>query len=330
IRATPPLPEDTGLVQVAPTIADAIGFRRPFPRVRSGEAVPGIMNGQSPRLVVEIAWKGVGARELESSPRDWPHLQRLLRVGAGTIHGTTGSLPLDPAATLTTIGTGGLPSEHGITGTLLRNTSGDLTRAWDPGAPVSVIATLPDDLDHLLHQQPKIGIVATARSDRGIVGGSWYPGDRDTFVVASTPETAAREAAGLMTHGFGRDQVPDVLAVVMQGRVAQLDTALGRLMAAGRRASRGSVLFVVAGTGSAADAGSIAGSQIAASVDATAGQVVEAAVPGGLFLDQGALASAGITGQVARDALVDMKDAGGQPVMADAFQSYAVSFARYC
>jgi sialate O-acetylesterase len=44
----------------------------------------------------------------------------MLDDGAGTLEGETGSLPIDPAATLTTVGTGGLPSQHGITGSFVR------------------------------------------------------------------------------------------------------------------------------------------------------------------------------------------------------------------
>ena len=60
---------------------------------------------------------------------------------------TAGSLPLDPTAVETTIGTGGLPSQHGITGTWVRNAQGRLVRAFGPGAPTPVIAALGDDLD---------------------------------------------------------------------------------------------------------------------------------------------------------------------------------------
>src|SRR2546430_13521233 len=84
-------------------------FRRPHPEVRAGKAVDGVPDGERPRLVLEVAWKGVGTDELRHDPRSWRSLRSLMGRGAATLAGDTGSLPLDPAATLTTIGTGGLP-----------------------------------------------------------------------------------------------------------------------------------------------------------------------------------------------------------------------------
>lgn len=110
-----PLPEGTGLDQIAPTLADALHFRRDHPEVRAGTAVPGVASGAAPRLVVEIVWKGVGTADLKAAPGEWPYLRRLTSGAAdATLDGTTGSVPMEPAATLTTIGTGGLPSQHGI------------------------------------------------------------------------------------------------------------------------------------------------------------------------------------------------------------------------
>ena len=93
-------------------------------------------DGTRPRLILLIAWKGAGADELRDRPRAWPYLASLMRDGAGTLDGRTGSLPLDPAATETTIGTGGLPSQHGITGSYVRNTGGQVVPAYAPNAPV--------------------------------------------------------------------------------------------------------------------------------------------------------------------------------------------------
>jgi len=56
----------------------------------------------------------------------------------------------------------------------------------------------------------------------------------------------------------------------------------------------------------------------------------EATVPGGLFLDQEGLARAEIAGQAVVDALLDVSAPNGERMMADAFQGFAVSFARYC
>ncbi len=340
------VPPGTGLDQIAPTLADALGFRRSHPEVRAGTAVGGVADGPAPRLVVEIAWREVGTAELEASPGRWPFLRGLVRGGhaAATLQGTTGSLPLDPAATLTTIGTGGLPSQHGITGTLIRGNSGQVVRAWGSGAPTSVISTLPDDLDHAMHEAPKIGLVATDPSDRGIIGGTWYvPHDTDDAVVAPTdPLPAVRR---LLSAGYGADAVPDVLAVVLRGTLRQMDARTEGVVravdATGRRAA-----FVVTATGgtratgatgatgSATGAPAAPAASVAQRVDAAAGgatPIVAAAVPGGLFLDQRVLAASGQSSNAAVQAMLSMQRASAdEKLFADAFPGFAVSFARYC
>jgi hypothetical protein len=334
------IPRGTGLDRIAPTLSEIVGLRRPHPEVRSGVAVPGVVApgvaaGDRPRLVLEIAWKGVGTADLRSGRHDWPFLASLLRSGTGTLDGATGSLPLDPAATLTTIGTGGLPSQHGITGTLVRNDSGEVVTAWEPGSPLSVIATMPDDLDQQTDQASKIGLVAPDLSDRGIIGGTWYLGhDRDTVAVASGP-SAVTAASRLLATGLGRDGVPDVLAVVLDGSIRSMDRRTERIAAAARAAAEGSVVVALAGTGSAA-AGSdtaVAASHVTAAIEAAVpgtARVVAGAVPGGLFLNQDTLASLGITGQVVVQALLQAEAPDGSKLFVDAFQGFAVSFARYC
>ncbi len=334
IDATSTVSAGTGLDQIAPTIADAIGFKRPFPNVRAGVAVSGVANGVHPRLVLEVALKGVGTREVEGNRSSWPFLMSLLRAGAGTLSGTTGSLPLDPAATLTTIGTGGLPSQHGITGSFVRNDAGEVVRAWGDGSPPSVIATLPDDLDHETAQRSMIGLVATDPSDRGLIGGNWYPHhDTDAVMIVSGSGAVAATRTILAT-GFGTDEVPDVMAVVLAPG-PDTDAQLQQLVAAAEQVSGGSYVVAVAGTGQNGIAMSpgVSASDLTAQIeDRVEGDapVVEATVPGGLFLDQKTLAATHLTGDAAVQALLDVTGPSGRRIMADAFQGFAVSFARYC
>jgi hypothetical protein len=332
VDASATVPGGTGLDQIAPTISDIIGLRRRHPGVRAGVAVNGVAAGEHPRLVLEIALKGIGTSDVVGS--SWPVLDSLLHRGAGTLHGTTGSLPLDPAATLTTLGTGGLPSQHGITGSYVRNNDGDVVRAWGDGAPLSVIATLPDDLDEKTGQRSMVGLVATDEADRGLIGGNWYPDhDRDPVTVASAPgsATAARD---ILAQGFGRDAVPDILGVVLAG--AGADARIGQIVGLARRASGGSLLIVVAGTGTdGADTNTVDATgpnvveQVEDLVEGSA-PIVDTAVAGGLFLDQATLASEQLSGDAAVQALLRVTTPDGQRMMADAFQGFAVSFARYC
>jgi hypothetical protein len=332
VDASATVPGGTGLDQIAPTISDIIGLKRRHPGVRAGVAVGRVASGEHPRLVLEIALKGIGTPDVLDS--SWPFLDSLFHRGAGTLHGTTGSLPLDPAATLTTIGTGGLPTQHGITGSYVRNNDGDVVRAWGDGAPLSVIATLGDDLDEKTGQRSLIGLVATDQVDRGLIGGNWYPDhDRDAVTVASAPGSA-KAASGVLAHGFGRDDAPDILGVVLAGPGA--DARIGQIVELARQASGGSLLVVVAGTGingvdpsTAEVSGSNVVQQVEDLVEGDA-PIVDTAVAGGLFLDQATLASEQLSGDAAVQALLRVTTPDGQRMMADAFQGFAVSFARYC
>jgi hypothetical protein len=256
----------------------------------------------------------------------------------------TGSFPLDPAAILTTNGTGGQPSEHGETAQVVRNYtnysrwSGHVVPAWGEGSPPSVIATLPDDYDYATGERPLIGLVATADSDRGLIGKNWYQGDdTDPFVVDPDPRAQVAATASMLARGFGKDDVPDILALVAQGSPARLDAQLRSVVGLAERAAKGSVLVVVTGTGSVRPTSPAAAASTAAAVvgqvDRGAGvgnSLVQASVPGGLFLNQDVLTQAGITGQVAQKALAEATTPDGSPLMSDTFQGFFVSFGKYC
>jgi hypothetical protein len=327
------VPPGTELDDVAPTVARLIGLDRPHPEVRSGEAIEGLAEGgEGPRLVLEVVWKGVGTEDLKARRQAWPNLLSLLRDGAGTLDAQVGSLPLDPAAVLTTIGSGGLPQDHGITGTLVRNDEGRVVSAWGKGAPFSVIAALGDDLDELLRQEPRIGLVGTDPSDRGIIGGNWYvEGDKDDLALAPRPKRAVAEAVSLLRSGYGGDATPDLLAVVLGGPVAGMDGALGELVKVAEDVSDGSAAVVVTSSGSGGSrAGSLSAEEVEQEVERRAGPVIEATALGGLFVDQEALAATGISEDRIVTALRDLRDPLGRPLMGDVFPSIAVTFARYC
>jgi hypothetical protein len=327
------VPDGSELDQVAPTIAEAIALNRPFPEVRSGVAIEGVAGGARPRLVLLVAWKGVGSSDLEAVPEDWPFLGSMFAEGAGSLETQTGSLPLDPAATLTTIGTGGLPSQHGITGSFVRNDDGEVVPAFGDGAPVTVIATLADDLEQR-SGGALVGLVATDESDRGVVGGGWYPDQDPVDVVIGGGAAAPLSVDVHLSTGYGADDVPDVIGVVMEGSIRSLDARTRRIVNAARLATEDSVLVVVAGTGSLEGSrAAVPDSVLVRAVDAAVpgdASAVAATVPGGIFLDQATLVESQVSGQVAVEALLGVTGPDGRKMMADAFQGYAVSFERYC
>lgn len=326
------LPDGTGSDDIAPTIASMMEIERAHPEVRSGELVhiPAEAPGPPP-LVVEVVWKGIGSDELERAGDDWPQLRSLFEGGLSTLGAEVPSLPLDPAAVLATIGTGGLPSQHGITGTVLRNDAGDLVEAWGPEAPVSVIAALGDDLDELTSQRARVGLVADARSDRGLIGKDWYVDtDRDEFALAP-PTRTGRSVERFLDEGFGDDETPDLLGVSLSGSVPSMDRATGDIIDIVESMVPGA-LFVVTATGSPAVETDLAGQDIRHEVGASLGNddVIAATAPGGLFLDQEVVAEDEISDDEITEALSQVADDQGRKVFADVFPAIAVSFGRYC
>jgi hypothetical protein len=318
--------------QIAPTLAQAIGFRMPHPEVRTGTPARGVADGQvlgsATPLVVEIVWKGVGSPDLEGAPRAWPYLRSLVGT-SGTLEGTTGSLPIDPSATLTTIGTGGIPSQHGITGTTLRSDDGAVVRAWSRRAPTSVIATLADELDAATDQRARVAGVLTAASDRGLIGDGWYANehDRDDVIISRHPLSAV---ASLLRAGDGSDPGPGVIGVVIAGSINDMDRMTRQLVRVVRARSP-LASFVVTATGRSASPGATSADAVADQAEARLGApVIAAAGSGGLFLDRAAAAERSITAAAVATAMGAARTPDGEDLFADTFPSFAVSFSRYC
>lgn len=326
------LQAETGLDEVAPTLAQLIGLRWPFPELRDGVPIRGFRSNKPVRLLVVVAWKGVGSSDLEKEPRSWPFLRSLMRDGAGTLDGRTGSLPVDSAAALATVGTGGLPAAHGITGTFIRNEDGRLVKAFSPNAPVTVIAGLGDTLDEELGNKPLVGEVETDSSDRGMIGDGWYQGPNDDLIAVAKPGQVAVATERMIAQGFGDDETPDLLAVTLEGNPASMDAATRDILENAALAAHGSLASAVVATGSATPVGAptIAAKEIADRVDRAAGaDAVLAAVPGGLFLDQQVLAANSISDGKIVDALAAVPGPAGK-VFSDTFPAFAISFSRYC
>jgi hypothetical protein len=317
------VPAGTGVDDVAPTIAEIVDFDRPHPEVRSGTAIEGVAAGGAPRLVIQVVWVGRGSSDLGRTQA----ARQLVEQGASTLEGDTTSLPVDPTAVLTTIGTGGWPSQHGLTGERVRDDSGTLRTAWSKRSPVSVIATLGDDLDEKLDQEPEIGIVAARRSYLGAIGGNWYIDvDRDRF-VKTEPGREARDAATLLDRPFGADGVPDLAVVVVESGPEGLDDVFKSVLRRAPEISNDSVAYVFTATGRAGgdevfDPGALPGGDV--------GSLIEAVAPGGLFVDQDELARRQVSEDVVLRSLAEMRDGSGDTVFADAFPAIAVAFGRYC
>lgn len=337
------LPSAAGLDDIGPTISEIMGFDRAHPEVRSGESMSDVVEaaGNRPKVVIVVAWKGVGSTTLTENPASFPNLERLKERGAGTFEATNNSYSSDPAAPLTTLGTGGVPSQHGITGSLLRNERAELVDAWGRGSPINVIATVAEDLDEAFDQEPVVALVGTQDVDKGLIGGGWYV-NHDRDLVSMLPEGSSVQAVTeeakqlLRLTPLAKDSTPDLLAVAQQGPLEELDRELGRLWAAARRAVGDDFALILAGTGSArgtrrSDAAAAA-SFVSRLPVALSGKrkVVEAVGPGELFLDQEVLTERELSDEVVLDALLEMETPSGQPLFADVFPSVTVTFGRFC
>ena len=322
IDAGASIPEGTRLDAVAPTLAEAIGLDRPHPEVRSGKPVDGLTTGERPKLIVLIAVVGLGSDQV--SDARWDALENMEDAGAASLDVVVGSTPHDRAAITTTIGTGGLPDQHGITGTFVRNEGGRVVPSWGRGAPVSVIASVADDMDELQHQEPRIGLIAASPRDRGLIGGNWYVGnDEDDITIQRSPTKAAAASKALLADDYGTDEVTDLFAVSLEGPPPEVDGAIEEIVTTARAVSSEQVVVVVAGTGAVGEEDPAIAGEVERILPGPT-TFIERAVSGGFFVDQDALARTGAD----TDAIVDAVVQTG--AFADAFPAITVEFARYC
>lgn len=320
-----------GLHDVAPTLEGVLGIRRPFPAVRSGEPIAGITRtGARSPLVVTIVWKRGGTADREAIGRsvvDAPG-------GASTVDAEVGSLPLDPAAILTTIGSGGLPMAHGITGATLRDDLGEPVPAWSDRAPTSVIATLGDDLDEATADGSRIGIVADAATDRGLIGGTWYltAGDEDDDDVVVGRRDVVREVERLLDDGYGGGGAPDLLGVTLDGPTPRSEARTRAIVeAVFDRVPEATVVVTTTGAGVDASAAVTPSSRFASAVEAAIGAPVVAEVAtGGVYLDAEVVTGRSLSTQRIVEAMAAVRTDTGTPLLADAFPAFAISFGRYC
>jgi hypothetical protein len=329
------LPDGTGLDDIAPTLAELIGFDRPHPEVRSGRTVGTLDDPITrPKLLLIVVWKGIGTSDLQAHGSEWPYLELMRALGPNTFTGNAGSLPLDPAATLTTIGTGGLPYQHGITSRAVLNDEGKLVPAWGEDAPVSVIASLADDWDDATGQEALVGLVGTEDTDRGVIGGNWYVDSDTDRVSIVAPRRVLETALTELDRGYGTDEVADIAVFVDEGPIERMDSNLQRLMKAAAKVTDKQFTAVVTATGSlTAPGNAVAASDVTEDVEQSIPgdeRVVLAAAPGGLYLDQETLAAEKIPDDEVIGALEQVRDAGGGRLMDQVFPALAVSFARYC
>jgi hypothetical protein len=166
--------ERISLADVAPTIAELIGFDDFLALGREGRPVPGVSRSvDPPEIVVTFVIDGGGWNVLQEFPDAWPNLRRLMREGANFRNAIHGSFPAVTASAHATIGTGAFPRTHGITGHNLRDgrrarkAYGELGHA-NPGD--ILVSTLADEWSDATGDRAWIGELGYQVWHLGMIG----------------------------------------------------------------------------------------------------------------------------------------------------------------
>ena len=147
------------LADVYPTVGAWTGVDLP---ARTGKPLIDAIVTQKrpPKLLVFVAWDGVGRNVLERWPDRWPNLRRLEEEGTSYLSATVGSSPSITPSTHATLGTGSFPRDHGVTGIQYRRGS-EIPVAQAQRDPSDLlVTTFADELDRKLNNDPKVGLLA--------------------------------------------------------------------------------------------------------------------------------------------------------------------------
>ena len=104
---------------IAPTIADLIGFNRfhtPDGHALTDALVPADQRPGPPRVVFTLVWDAGGRNVLAQWPKEWPNLKGLIPQGTFYDRAIIGSAPTSTSQAHATLGTGEFPRHDGIVG----------------------------------------------------------------------------------------------------------------------------------------------------------------------------------------------------------------------
>lgn len=176
----------TTLADVYPTMAKLSGIAD-LP-TRAGKPLSAAIERTAavPKLVVVLVWDGVGRNVMERWPDAWPELARLERDGTSFEGAIVGSSPSITPATHSTLGTGAFPVDHGVTAIEYRDAKGRVRGAFADRDPGDLeLSTFADDIDRLLANRPRVGMLAWKSWHLGMLGhGRGIPGgDADELAL---------------------------------------------------------------------------------------------------------------------------------------------------
>lgn len=186
------LEREVSLADIAPTLGELIGFDFPTPdgRVLDEILVPEEQRTQPPKVVVTVVWDGGGTNVLEAWPDFWPELEGLMNKGASLEGATVGSSPSVTPPIHTTIGTGVMPSRHGIVAIFQRNNGRNVNSFGGKDADLVEVPMLGDAYDLAVGNQAEIGMLAYKSWHLGMLshGSRWPGGDEDMAVFIDVEE----------------------------------------------------------------------------------------------------------------------------------------------
>lgn len=203
-------PEQAGLVDIAPTIADLIGFDgfRAPDGVPLRQALLPAEQRTKPALVVTMIWDSAGMDLLDRWPRSWPYLRSLTDQGAWFPRAYLNSSPSNTPPSHASIGTGAYPRHHGIVDEYIWYDE-EMMLALDAGPTVLEVPTLGDVYGAAMAGRAKVGGLATLSGHLMMMGqGTAYPGGQRQIAVTKEPDetlTGGDESAPLW-------QLPAVMA----------------------------------------------------------------------------------------------------------------------
>lgn len=191
VRALGRVDRPVEIADVAPTIAQLIGFDFDAP---DGQPMPEILTGTDrdlPRLVVVVVWDSVGDNVLSTHPRAWPTLRALIPQGIWYQNATVGSSPSITGPVHATLGTGAYARRHGSVDHWFRS-GGRMVESEKLGAAAFVSPSMTDLFDRARHNQPVIGVVAANSWHLAMEGhgSSFEGGDRDVAVMLTSKSRA--------------------------------------------------------------------------------------------------------------------------------------------
>jgi hypothetical protein len=174
--------ERVTLADIAPSTATLMGFQDFLDLGREGVPLPGVGKPATPpKVIVTFVIDGGGWNVLKTWPEATPNLRRLMDTATNYTNAIHGSFPAVTACAHATIGTGAYPSEHGVTGHNIRDTTGTVRKTYgtpgsaDPGdILIPTLADLWSDatenrawVGQLGYQVWHLGMLGAGRPNRG-------------------------------------------------------------------------------------------------------------------------------------------------------------------